>query len=113
MSHTTTNELIELAEQGKEVSLQNIKSGRIYRDGWQDWDYSLTDSDIIQISELLGGREKTQNIVANKLRFLSSLPSHWGFERIHFCKHTKRWAYCAGQDYPAELATIRKYFTSI
>lgn len=107
--------LLELATKGYDVTLQNIKSGRIrsIESGWTDWDYQLTDEDIIQIVEVLGGWEKTQNRIAGKLRRLSTLPSNWCFDRIHFCKHSKRWAYCAGQDYPAELATIRKWFTNL
>lgn len=114
---TTTQQidLLTLANEGYEINLSNIKSKRI-RDintGWQDFDYTLTDSDISAISELLGGWQRTQNIVANKLRCLSSLPSNWCFERIYFCKHSKCWRYCAGQDYPAELAIIRKWFTNL
>ncbi len=110
---TTGNELLELVESGKDITLQNIKSGRIYDNGWKDWDYQLNEMDVIGIATLLGGWEKTQNLVANKLRSLSTLPSHWAFDRIHFCKHSKRWAYTAGQDYPSELATIRKWFTNL
>lgn len=111
----TKNELLELAEKGYDVTLQNIKSGRIrdIENGWKDWDYQLTEKDIVSISELLGGWERTQNIVANRLRSLSTIPSNWSFDRIHFCRHSKRWAYCAGQDYPAELAMIRKWFTNL
>jgi hypothetical protein len=105
--------LQNLAEQGLDITLQRVKSGRIYNDGWQNWNYQLSYQDIAQISELLGGREKTKTRVANKLRCLSTLPSHWSFNRIHWCKHSQRWAYNAGQDYPSELATIRKFLTSL
>lgn len=110
-----TNELLQLAEKGYDVTLQNIKSQRIrdIESGWKDWSYQLTDEDIACIADLLGGWERTRNIVANRLRSLSSIPSNWAFDRIHFCKHSKRWAYCAGQDYPAELATIRKWFSNL
>jgi hypothetical protein len=112
---TKQNELLDLASKGYDVTLQNIKSKRI-RDiehGWKDWNYELTDTDINQISTLLGGQYRTQNIVANKLRYLNELPSNWCFDRIHFCKHSKRWAYCAGQDYPSELNTIRAWFRNL
>jgi hypothetical protein len=107
--------LLELAQLGYDVTLQNIKSGRI-RDietGWGDWQYSLTENDIDQICTLLGGRYATQSRIATKLNYLSSLPSFWAFDRIHFCKHSKRWAYCAGQDYPSELSTIRRWFLNL
>jgi hypothetical protein len=109
----TENELLNLANLGYDVTLQNIKSGRIRIDNWQDWDYQLTDKDIEQICSVLGGWERTKNIIANRLRSLKTLPSNWCFDRIHYCRHSKRWAYCAGQDYPSELATIRKWFTNL
>lgn len=112
-TNTLENTLQQLAEQGKEVTLQNIKSQRLYIDGWQDWQYELTEKDIEDISNLLGGRYTTRNKVANKLRYLRELPSFWAFDRITFCKHGKRWSYTAGQDYPYELNLIRKFFLSL
>ncbi len=111
---TTTNELLPLAEAGIEVSLSNIHSQRLYTaNGWNNWEYRLTDSDIDALSTLLGGHYRTQNTVANKLRSLYSIPSHWSFNRITFCKHSKRWSYTAGQDYPGELQTIRNWFKNL
>lgn len=95
------------------ITLQAVKSGRLYMDGWQDWNYQLTDKDIEQIVNVLGGWEKTRNTIANKLRYLKELPSFWALDRIVYCKHSNRWSYIAGQDYPAELATIRKWFNNL
>jgi len=113
--NTDSRTILELAEMGADVTLQNVKSQRmrIFPDGWHDWDYQLTDNDIEQICGVLGGRRRTQNKIASCLRSLSTLPSKWFFDRIHFCRHSKRWAYCAGQDYPAELATIRQWFLAL
>jgi hypothetical protein len=117
MNATSTQgkSLLELAQLGYDVTLQNIKSQRI-RDietGWGDWQYQLTDKDIEDIANLLGGRYATRIRISTKLNYLSSLPSFWAFDRIHFCKHSKRWAYAAGQDYPSELSAIRHWFLNL
>jgi hypothetical protein len=104
---------LQLSEMGKEVSLQNVKSQCLRMDNWEDWEYYLTDQDRQQIADLLGGRISTREIVRSRLRFLPELPSFWAFDRIIFCKHSKRWTYTAGQDYPGELAMIRKYFLNL
>jgi hypothetical protein len=108
------NELIELATNHKEPTLQNIKSGRVYKDkNWHKWEYQLTDQDIIEICEALGGHEKTQHKIANNLRSLSTLPKHWCYERISFSQHTHKWEYTAGQDHTTETAQLRRFFISI
>lgn len=105
----------ELAQLGAWVTLQNVKSGRMRTNAeiWHDWYYNLTDSDIQQITDVLGGRQRTRDIIGRRLRSLSSMPSKWFLDRIHFCKHSNKWRYCAGQDHPGELAEIRRYFLSL
>jgi len=106
--------LIELANEGNEITLSAIKSKRAYiSNNWQPFEYTLTDEDVENICDLLGGWHKTRNKVGYRLHSLSSIPYHWSFDRISFSKHTKSWHYCAGQDYPSELSTIRNWFTHL
>ena len=92
----------------RDVTLSQVNSGRIFTDNWEDCKISLSNEDINSIADLLGGWERTKNAVKRALRNVGNMRSKWYFERISFCKHTNRWTYCAGQDYPAELAQIRK-----
>lgn len=106
--------LIEFSNEGNEITLDNIRSKRAHINGeWQSFEYTLTDEDKESISNLLGGINKTKSTVYNKLGSLSTIPSHWSFARISFCKHSKRWVYCAGQDYPYELSIIRNWFKKL
>lgn len=116
MTQTTdTRTPFDLSKLGGEVTLQNVKSGRMRTDAesWHDWEYTLTDTDIKQITELLGGRQRTKDIISTRLHSLSSVPSKWFLDRIKFSHISGRWHYSAGQDYPGELAEIRRYFLSL
>ena len=91
-----------------QLSLETIFSERanIKGVGWTPIRYTLTDEDISEIATMLGGRERTQDAVANGLRDgrLWRLP-YSTRQRITWDKHG--WGYIAGQDYPAETARIR------
>ena len=92
----------------RDVTLSSVKSGRIYTDNWQDCKISLSDTDIEQIADLLGGWARTKEAVKLALRNIHSLRSKWYFDRILFSKYRNEWVYCAGQDYSSEIAEIRK-----
>ena len=98
---------------GRSISLANVKSKRVYLEGWQDAEIELSENDICQIAELLGGYERTRAKVASCLRNLPSIPSKWFFERIQYCHISQRWTYTAGQDYTGELKLIRNYFKNL
>jgi hypothetical protein len=104
----------ELTEKyNRQITLSNVKSGRAHTDYWTNWEYQLSNEEINQIAEMLGGFHRTRAIVRRRLASLSTLPGQWFFDRIVWCKHTNKWSYVAGQDYPAELATIRKWFLNL
>jgi hypothetical protein len=71
-------------------------------------EYILDDQDAEQIAQLLGGRHATRARIEQVLKYSASmLPAHGIFERVHYCEHENAWSYCAGQDYTAEIPTIR------
>ena len=70
----------------------------------------LNESDIAELVYLLTKRcgAKTTRRVESGLRYgLDQLP-HWAQPRLY--NDGSGWAYCAGQCYPSEIATIRGYF---
>lgn len=101
-----------LAGKNHQITAQEVINGRSYINGqWQEVNFSdsFKDAFILSIITLLGGWERTKFDIANTLRY--SKPQHWGLGRIfleQYGESPARWNYCAGQDYPAELQTIRK-----
>jgi hypothetical protein len=91
------------------VSLDEINRQRAYfrGKGWRPIRYTLTDEDISEIATKLGGHERTQNAVANGLRYgrMDDLP-YSTLQRIVW-NPSRGWSYVAGQDYRAETARIR------
>jgi hypothetical protein len=111
---TTLTELFE-ATKGHQLSAQELINRRSMINGeWQNFEVSDELSEEIndKIIEVLGGQHRTKNTMYNVLR--RSSPQHWGLGRIFIEKYGDspiRFSYCAGQDYPAELAQIRKYLS--
>jgi hypothetical protein len=111
---TTLEELFE-ATKGHQLSVQEVINRRAHINGeWQGFDLSeeLSEEIINRTVEVLGGQHRTKYAMYNTLR--RSTPQHWGLARIFIEKYGDspiRFSYCAGQDYPAELAQIRKYLT--
>lgn len=103
------NTVHDFAAAGIEINLSNISSGRVYipGEGHTDITLQLSDNDRREISQMLGGRHTTRAAVYHGLNWLGHLPG-WMKERIYFCQHTKKWRYCAGQDYISETALIRR-----
>ena len=95
--------------QGHQVTAQELINRRTYINGqWENIELSPAFHTVIccDIAQILGGREKTQKSVLSSL--LYSRPQHWGLSRIFLENYGKiRLAYCAGQDYPSEIRTIR------
>lgn len=95
---------------GGQLSLETIYNQRanIKGAGWTPIRVDSTDADVREIATMLGGRERTQNAVANGLRYgrIKNLP-YSTRERIVWNKR-EGWHYIAGQDYRAETARIRK-----
>ena len=70
----------------------------------------LTDSDIADLLCLLTKRcgAKTCRRVESGLRYGKDQIAYWAQQRL--IKESYGWTYCAGQDYPSEIASIRKMF---
>ena len=96
-----------------QVTAQQVLNRQIYIDGkgWQTVQVSpeLRLQLAHNIAALLGGYQATQERVANNL-YHNNL-QHWGLSRIFFQQPDGkvRLNYCAGQDYPSEIASIRTY----
>lgn len=91
-----------------QFTLENLTTGRACVDGcWDSVDIDDSFADAYNnIAELLGGRAETKKKIAYILR--NNPISDWFANRIVFCRHTNRWEYTAGQDYPSEIRNIRQ-----
>jgi len=70
---------------------------------------NLTTRDVINLTTIIGKgcRQKTKDRIASCLTYSSSrLPNYGIFDRLMF--EDFEWSYCAGQDYRAEIKTIRE-----
>lgn len=97
-----------------ELTAQQLINKRVYLkgEGWSDIELTTELKDYIcsEIVEILGGRQTTKQSIKNTL--LYSTPQHWGLDRIHVDRYNDGFIninYCAGQDYPIEIKTIRKF----
>jgi len=99
------------ATRNGDVSLDNLVSGRIYhrKDGWISHNVRITAKDAAAIAQALGGQQRTQEAVANVLRYGAPGELLWksALGRIVY-RPDVGWSYVAGQDYRAETARIRK-----
>ena len=88
----------KLSEAGYHVNLESVMRDQ----------YQLSENELQEIVTLIGGRGKTPGRVESLLRYggIPVWPS-WIRERIMH-EPGRGWTYCAGQDYLAEMATIRK-----
>ena len=91
-----------------QLSLSNFISQRACHriKGWVSFEERLTDADINQIVNLLGGRSYTKDAIRNNLKYnLININNCGIFQRL-ICENGS-WSYIAGQDYPSEITTIR------
>ena len=97
----------------RQFTLENLTTERAYLNGsgWNDIkvDESFKDESIEQIVNLLGGRTKTKETIKHALK--NTHIHNWFATRIVYEPLRNSWTYTAGQDYPSELATIRKELT--
>lgn len=96
-----------------QFTLEHLTTERVplISGGWSDIkiDTDFKKSSIEQITDLLGGRSRTKEKIGFTLR---NTPVYgWFAQRIIFEPLRNKWVYIAGQDYPSELATIRKELT--
>ena len=97
-----------------QVTAQQVINQRLYNKV-TSWTDVIIDGELLskmanEVSQLLGGRGVTREAVDRNLFF--NKPQHWGLERIvleQYGDNPPRWAYIAGQDYTAEVRTIRNY----
>lgn len=92
----------------QQFNLSHLTTGRanIISKGWENIkiDETFFNESIDQITQLIGGHQKTKDIIKYTLR---NTPVHqWFASRIIF--DGVKWSYIAGQDYPSEIAEIRR-----
>lgn len=107
----TYAEILE-ATKGHQVTAQELINGRTYvnDEGWQTITLTadLKEKLCNDIADTLGGGKDTKMQVKRQLLF--STPQHWGLSRIFLEQYNGNEpfvSYCAGQDYPSEVKTIR------
>lgn len=93
------------------VTFQSLANGRLYIGGqWRDVELSeeLKTQVLDDVAAILGGRkpEQLRRVLGKTLGLKIQW---WAFSRIQYSALTGNWYYCAGQDYRAELNTIRAW----
>ena len=85
------------------ITFGDLVSKRFYHKtkGWVD--LTVFDLDMIGLLDVIGGRGDYRRLVMDYLHYGKS---YGILERLIF--NGKRWQYIAGQDYVAEMNTIRK-----
>lgn len=72
---------------------------------------TLTEDDIAAIVRILGGHRKTKYTIARNLEHPYRIKPYGILDRLMFDISETflegHWHYCAGQDYPAEINTVR------
>jgi hypothetical protein len=94
----------------KQLTLANCISGREFKDGqWTDREHTVPNwSSLV---DLLTGRSKKRKALTSALNGnVSHLSSLGIYDRLTL-ENDGTWSYCAGQDYPSELAFIRNHLT--
>ena len=107
----TYKNLNSLAKNVQQLSVQQLINKRAYFNtgvnGYDYFNFELTDDLINDIVDILGGTSRTKENIFYTLK--NDTPQHWGLGRIFYSPRTKRFSYCAGQDYPVELNQIRTF----
>jgi hypothetical protein len=69
----------------------------------------LTESDLDQIVEIIGGHGYTKGRIRSVLDYHLKESNFWGVaSRFMYDHKADRWSYCAGQDYTYEMKAVRK-----
>ena len=91
------------------LTLDSFISGRAYHKEQGHVNHGLELPEVDKLVQLLGGRKETKAKIKRVLEFHLHTIGSWGiFGRVLFDSKANDWEYCAGQDYPSELAYIRK-----
>lgn len=85
----------------------NLQNVRVHRLNGKPFFKELSVSDISALVDLFGSRcqQHTKDRLWSAFYNLATLKGAWFFERIMWSNG--RWSYCAGQDYTAEISSIR------
>ena len=68
---------------------------------------TLSDNDIDQLIDIIGGRKKDR--IKSVLTYDLKSADFWGVaNRFMYDYKSGKWSYCAGQDYISEMAQVRK-----
>ncbi len=90
-------------ERNKKISFGDIIAGKFFHKEKGYTKFKIKDIKVDELLKVLGGRK----IKVSDIYFYIKHGSNYGIlGRLIFSKN--RWNYIAGQDYTAELATIRK-----
>lgn len=80
-------------------------------DGWSQCTFTddLEEQLIDLFMDQIGGWEKSKAAIRRAVEFHK--PQHWALSRFFLEERNNKimLVYCAGQDYPAELAELRRY----
>lgn len=81
--------------------------------GWSDIsiDETFKAESLQQIADIIGGREATKAKVLRNLT--NNTVNGWFLQRFIYMPKYDRWSYCAGQDYPSEIASIRRKLSNV
>lgn len=96
------------AKKTNQLTLNNLISNRFYHKklGWIK--LNINDIDLDSLVSLIGGRGYNySSLIKDYIEWGSS---YGILDRLIYSTDRKRWEYIAGQDYTAELNTIRKIF---
>lgn len=106
--------LDEIHAATRQTSAQQILNGYLCLkdEGWTDADIApaLREQVVNEVVALAGGRLSTRERMWRTLTY--EAPQHWALGRMFVEKYGEspaRLRYCAGQDYPSEMAQLRAY----
>lgn len=92
---------------GQPFNIKDLRDQRLNKRPF--FKIELSDQEVDQLVLMFGKgcQQRTKEALRIAFKRVECGRSHWSFERIMWTG--KRWAYCAGQDYTAEFAQIRKF----
>lgn len=93
-----------------QLTLENVISGRVCdpEEGWVSRDIVLTEKQKASFVYVFGKgcTEKRKRDLRDFIENARNRKSYGIYGRVYFYDETRR--YCAGQDYPSEIALVRK-----
>lgn len=99
----------------EQLTLDNVVCKRRYLEpiGWQDWDGELNEAQKTSLLALFGSGCRAPRVRALRACFDDNcrrVKSYGILKRVHLTDEGA--SYCAGQDYPSEIRTVREILTA-